>query len=61
VENKEVAEDFAVGATTDPVQRFSVVVKGHMPVATAAVQVCAKSQRTADYMAARLIAVICMS
>ena len=61
VKNKEIAEDFAIGATTNTVQRVSVVMNGEVPVATAATQVCAKSQRAADYMAARLVAVICMS
>jgi nitrogenase subunit NifH len=61
VKNKEIVEDFAIGGSTNPVQRVSVVMNGEGPVATAATQVCAKSQRAADYMAARLVGVICMS
>jgi len=62
VENMEIEEevDFACGPVTSSVQR-QLVEDCHTAIPTAARQVCAKTQAAVNYMAPRLVAIICMS
>jgi predicted P-loop ATPase/GTPase len=63
VENMEIEEevDFACGPVTSSAKRQLVEDDGDPAIPTAARQVCAKTQAAVNYMAPRLVAIICMS
>jgi len=62
VKNMEIEGevDFACGPVTSSVQR-QLVEDCHTAIPTAARQVCAKTQAAVNYMAHRLVGIICMS